>query len=86
MRPTDFPEKTYTLQKPPSMTDEECSPLAVFSDGSVCMSRWMPSWRERLALLFGSPLWLYVVSGRTQPPVSLEIRREGFERDEQGRR
>lgn len=79
MTPSDFPQKTIVLQRPPSMTDEECSPLAVCQlDDGACLSRWVPSWRERLALLFGAPLWLWVVSGRTQPPVALEICRNVF--------
>ncbi len=82
MTTIDFPEKTDTLQKPPSMTDEECSPLLVFRDGTQCISCWRPSWRERLSILLFGRVWLYVVSGRTQPPVALEGKRAIFERVE----
>lgn len=75
MKPTDFPEKTTVLQKPRSMTDEECGTLAIHFDGRACISRWRPNWRERLAVLFGAPVWLGVVGNRTQPPVWLEARR-----------
>jgi hypothetical protein len=79
--PVDFPEKTKTLQKPPSMTDEECSPLHVYSDGEVCISCWRPSWRERLSILWHGRIWLYVASGPTQPPVSLDACRTVFRRE-----
>lgn len=69
MKPIDFPEKTKTLSKPPDMTDEQCQPLPVFNDGTVCISCWQPSWRERLAIAFGRPVWLSIISGHTQPPA-----------------
>lgn len=73
MKPTRFPEQTVELQKPAGMTDEKCSPLPVFRDGTYCISRWAPSFGERLRILFGSPIWLWIWSGNTQPPVSLAI-------------
>ncbi|NDV63774.1 hypothetical protein D0T60_00675 [Bacteroides sp. 224] len=51
------------------MTDEECSPLHVWSDGTQCVSCWKPSFIERLKILFTGKIWLGVVSGITQPPV-----------------
>lgn len=30
MKPVDFPNRNFIYQKPPNMTDEECSPLPVF--------------------------------------------------------
>lgn len=71
MRPIDFPQKTKTLKKPTSMTDEECGSLPVYSDGKVIISCWQPTWRERLSILFSGRVWLYVVAAKTQPPVSL---------------
>lgn len=71
MEPTDFEQSNLTLQKPADMTDDECSPLPVWTDGEKCVSRWRASWSERLRMLFTGDLWLWVHSGRTQPPVSV---------------
>lgn len=78
MIPDRFPEKTKTLKKPDSMTDEECSSLDVFSDGINCISKWKMSWRERLHCLCRGYVWLYVVSGQTQPPVSVVAKKTVF--------
>jgi hypothetical protein len=75
MKPIDFPEKTLDLQKPAGMTDEQCSPLPVFRDGQHCISCWAPTWRERLEILLGRPIWLWVWMGNTQPPVLLATER-----------
>ncbi len=72
MKPIKFPEANKTLGKPQGMTDDECGPLPVFSDGKVCISCWKMGWRERLAALFFGRAWLYVYFGSTQPPVALE--------------
>lgn len=78
MEPVDFAEATRTLLKPSGMTDEECGLLRVWTDGQMCVSLWRPSWRERLsALLFGR-VWLFVMSGQTQPPVAIEATRTVF--------
>ena len=69
MTPCDFKEGNKTLYKPESMTDDECKPLLVFTDGKQCVSCWKPSFRERMTILFGGSAWLYVLSGVTQPPV-----------------
>jgi hypothetical protein len=79
LTPVDFPEKTVDLQKPPSMTGEECQPLPVFRDGERCISAWRPTWRERFSILFFGRVWLHVWFGNTQPPVLLEGKRSAFE-------
>lgn len=71
--PIDFPEKTHVLNKPESMTDEECMPLPVFSDSEQCISCWKFGWKERLKVLFKGIVWLGIISGRTQPPVWLAV-------------
>ncbi len=81
MKPIRFPQQTVELQKPSGMTDEECGPLPVFRDGKHCISCWSPSWRERLALALGRPLWLWVWMGNTQPPVSLDVVSPFIERE-----
>lgn len=69
MKPTKFDQQTDELQRPPSMTDEECAPLPVFRDGQVCISCWRGTWWDRLRFLFTGRVWLWVHMGRTQPPV-----------------
>lgn len=51
------------------MTDKECAPLHVWSDGNQCVSCRKPTFKERLNILFGGKVWLGVLSGKTQPPV-----------------
>lgn len=71
MLPVKFPEANRELLKPADMSDEECSPLWVYTDSRSCVSCWRLTWKERIkALLFGK-IWLGVLSGHTQPPVWL---------------
>lgn len=69
MKPIDFKQFTKVLQKPSTMTDNECASLHVWSDGKQCVSCWKPTIKERLNILFGGKVWLGVLSGGTQPPV-----------------
>lgn len=79
MEPMNFEQANKNLLKPEGMKDEECGSLPVFSDGKQCISLWKMTWRERLsALLFGK-VWLWVISGQTQPPVGLLAANEIFE-------
>lgn len=82
MNPITFKEKTRTLQKPPNMTDDECSPLDVYCDGKQCISLWKLSLRERFSALIYGKVWLYVLMGETQPPRSIRATRTVFS-DEQ---
>ena len=79
MEPMAFPEANKNLLKPKGMTDEQCGPLPVLSDGKICLSLWRASWRERLSILFFGRVWLYIHSGHTQPPVSLSGIRSVFD-------
>jgi hypothetical protein len=70
MKPIEFKEQTKILRKPASMTDEECSSMAVYSDDKICVSCWKSTkFIERLYFLFTGRIWLGVLSGGTQPPV-----------------
>lgn len=69
MKPIDFKQSTKVLQRPSTMTDNECASLHVWSDGEQCVSCWKPTLKERLNILFGGKVWLGVLSGKTQPPV-----------------
>lgn len=69
MKPIDFPQSTKVLQRPSTMTENECSSLPVWSDGKQCVSCWKPSFIERLKILFTGKVWIGVLSGNTQPPI-----------------
>lgn len=69
MKPIDFPQSTKVLQKPSTMSDNECSSLHVWNDGKQCVSCWKPTFKERMNILFGGKVWLGVLSGKTQPSV-----------------
>lgn len=84
MKPIDFKHANRTLQKLANMTDEECAPLKVWTDEKECVSSWKLTWRERIsALLFGK-VWLFVLSGGTQPPVALSCKKTIFETADDG--
>lgn len=67
MKPVRFKESTKVLSAPESMP--ECGELHVFNDGKDCISKWKPSFVERIKILFGGCVWLGIMSGDTQPPV-----------------
>lgn len=83
MKPIAFPEQTKVLQKPSTMTDEECSPLPVYNDGQQSISCWSPTWKERLSILFFGRVWLWVIMGPTQPPVALEGAKTIFKKEKE---
>ncbi len=72
MTPIDFAERTHVLGQPKDWDEAQygiCNGLPV-ALGEHIVSCWKPTWRERLSLLLGYPLWL-VVHSRAQPPVKL---------------
>lgn len=71
MNPVAFPEANVRLTAPRG--NPRVQPLMVWTDGEVVVSAWRPTMRERLALIFGRPVWLWVLAGRTQPPVALSV-------------
>lgn len=73
MKPTRFPQQNAELQPPLGMTEAECGVLAVHRNGTHCISRWRPSFGERLRIALGAPVWLWIWSGMTQPPVGLTV-------------
>lgn len=71
MEPKDFAASNRNLLPPKGM--DNCTDLPVYTDGSVCISRWKASLKERLKILFTGNVWLWVYSGsHSQPPVSVE--------------
>lgn len=82
MKPQKFKEATIELKKPQSMTDEECSSLWIHqSERGECISLWTVSFWQRLKFLFHGKLWLGVLSGKTQPPVWLDMTNTVFFRN-----
>ena len=83
MEGISFPEQTLTLGRPPSMSEEECGPLPVYltAEGQV-ISCWRMTLRERFSALIFGKVWLWVWSGKTQPPVALEVKRTVFKKEE----
>lgn len=50
-----------------------CVGLPICQTGDPYMySWWAPTWRERLAILFGRPVQMCIV-GEKHPPVSVEV-------------
>ena len=86
MTPTAFKQANRKLQRPPDMTDEECSPLDVFTDGTTCVSCWRMTLLERISALIFGLCWIGVRSGQTQPPVWLMCSRSAFQRPKRERK
>ena len=69
MIPRNFKHANLELKRPESMTDEECGPLQVFTDGKQTISCWKASLLERLKIFITGKVWCSVYMGRTQPPI-----------------
>jgi len=88
MKPSKFAQSTASLRRPSTMSEKECGSLDVwqgclaYPPEGYTLSRWRPSLRERLALLFGGSVWLWIhAGGSTQPPAALSASLRGpFER------
>lgn len=70
MKPIEFKQSVKVLQKPQGMTNEECQPLPVWTNGKECVSCWRAGILERLRILVTGKIWMGVYTGTsTQPPV-----------------
>jgi hypothetical protein len=80
MKPIYFKESNVELRKPKSMKDSECGSLFIRrTEDGQCISLWnVPFW-QRVKFLFHGNVWLGVLSGKTQPPVWLDMRKTIFE-------
>jgi hypothetical protein len=83
MEPVKFKQSNKTLQpsrykKPLSAEVEAIDPLPIYTNGEQCVSLWKMTPRERLSALFFGKVWLQVLSGETQPPVCIRVRRSFF--------
>ena len=77
MEPIDFEQANKTLLAPHGQ-EAEIEPLRVFSQEGICISCWKPTIRERLSILLFGRVWLWVISGETQPPVAMIATRTIF--------
>lgn len=84
MKPAPFPQANRNLVAPAGKTKDEVGDLPVFSDGIYCVSLWQMSWRDRLSALFHGRVWLWVMSGNTQPPVSMVVEKDVFDQKGKG--
>lgn len=78
MKPVEFPQVNKTYEKPAGWTDEQCSPLPTWTDGTQTISLWKMTWRERISALIFGRVWLFVVMEGAQPPVDLQAKRDVF--------
>ena len=79
MKPIRFKEVNKWLDKPESMTTEECKSMFIYTDNRECISCWRLTFWERMKILFLGKLWVRIVSGKTQPPIALTIAKTIFE-------
>jgi len=78
VKPKYFKEAQVELKKPESMTDGECDSLWVCRSEGTCISLWSASFFERLKFLFHGNIWIGILSGATQPPIWLDIKKNVF--------
>lgn len=74
MLPIDFSQSNKMLTKPGSMTDAECQPMRVYTDGHICISLWKANWLERIKFFVTGKVWIWVHSGQTQPPIAADMK------------
>lgn len=89
MEAIDFVQSAQKLGAPPGWDvdrDGPCDGLPIYRDGDAVLSCWKMSWKERLSALVFGRAWLWVHSGQTQPPVSLEATRDVFKPDSYAKR
>lgn len=76
MKPIEFPESNRLLKAYES--EHEMKDMRVWTDNKMCISCWKATWKERLSFLLFGKVWVYVLSGGTQPPVALSVDRNIF--------
>jgi hypothetical protein len=71
MNPIKFKEANDILLKPEAMSDKQCAELHVYKGEGVIISCWKPSFKERLDIILGRKIWLWVMAERTHPPIAI---------------
>ena len=79
MKPSTFFGQTKVLQ-PPKGREKDITTLPVYTDGDLCISCWRPTLRERLSVALFGRVWVSVLGGPTQPPISVWAERAAFKR------
>lgn len=82
MNPIKFKEANKNLL-PPSKgmpNGAKCSEMWVYTDTVECLSCWKMTFKERLKALFFGKIWVFVMSGETQPPISVNCAKTMFEK------
>lgn len=74
MQPINF-EGAKVVNKPPSMTDEQCMPVYAMAaiDGAgfgFYIEAWKPSYEDIQAINRGEPIWIRIYSNGL-PPISI---------------
>lgn len=78
MKPIAFPQSNKTLLPPQGM-EEECGDLPVYTNGRMCVSLWELTEEEKKELAENGRIWVFVVSGQTQPPIALSVDKNIFD-------
>ena len=81
MQSGPFPEYNRRYTAPlhwDSDRNGECSTLDVFQDDQQMISRWQLTWRDRLRILFGASVWLYIYGAAQHPVVGFNVARTVF--------
>ena len=77
MYPVNFKDANLRLVSPKNWDDELygiCDYLSVQRKDGICKSCWKMSIKEWMKLLFTRCVYVYVHSGKTQPPIKLDIK------------
>ncbi len=74
MIPIDFEGSNITMNKPSTMTDEECMPLRAMvqeapNGQKIFTQCWKPSYEDMKAIALGLPIYVSIYS--MCPPISL---------------
>lgn len=68
MKPVKFKDANGQLVGPEG---SDIQPLPCYRDGTWVISRWKPTLWERLKILCGAKLTLWIMGGNTQPPCMI---------------
>lgn len=69
--PVKWEKANRLLVAPEGITSEQVQGLSVFTNGSVCVSKWKLSEEALAEVVKTGCIFLSVYSGHTQPPVFL---------------
>lgn len=77
MEPITFPGVTCVLGPPLDWKESlygKCANLPVCIAEGIITSCWKPSWKDRLRILMGKPIFVSIAArGGTQPPINLDV-------------